>query len=311
MRAVRRAGDGVAVVEVPEPAGEGVRVRVRSAGICGSDLHMIAGGLIGETTIGHEIAGLAPDGTPVAVEPLSPCGACAWCERGDVNLCQLGAEIIHGVMRDGGMAEEILVPAAALVPLPAGLDVANASLVEPLAVAVHGLRRARLRGDERVAVVGAGTIGLCAVAVARSAGVEVALVARHEAQREAGARLGAVAVDGRYDLVVEAAGTAGALEQAVQLASPGGRVALLGSYWDPVEMPGFLLCLKEIDLVPASLYGRQGVLRDVEVATALLATRPEIAATLITHRFPLEAAPEAFATAGNRASGVIKVVLEP
>jgi threonine dehydrogenase-like Zn-dependent dehydrogenase len=301
----------VAVVEVPEPRGEGVRVRIRSAGICGSDLHMIAGGFLGETTIGHELAGLAPDGTPVAVEPLSPCGSCEYCTRGDVNLCERGTAIIHGVMRDGGMADEILVPAAALVPLPAGLDVANASLVEPLAVAVHGLRRARLRGDERVAVVGAGAIGLCAVAVARSSGAEVALVARHDAQREAGARLGAVAVDGAYDLVVEAAGTTSALEHAAQLARPGGRIALLGSYWDPVQMPAFLMCLKEVDLLPASLYGRDGAVRDIEVATALLATRPEIAATLITHRFPLEAAPEAFRIAGNRASGAIKVVLEP
>jgi L-iditol 2-dehydrogenase len=76
-------------------------------------------------------------------------------------------------------------------------------------------------------------------------------------------------------------------------------------------MPGFLMCLKEVDLVPASLYGREGAVRDIEVATALMATRPEIAAALITHRFPLEAAPEAFKTAGDRAMGAIKVVLEP
>jgi threonine dehydrogenase-like Zn-dependent dehydrogenase len=76
-------------------------------------------------------------------------------------------------------------------------------------------------------------------------------------------------------------------------------------------MPGQALCMKEISLVPASMYGRVGPSRDVDVAASLLAGRPHIAETLITHRFPLDAAAEAFAAARDRASGAIKVVLEP
>ena len=312
MRAVRARGKSVEVVEVPAPAGDGVRVCVASAGICGSDLHMVAGGFLGETVLGHEVAGVTDDGTPVAIEPLSPCGACAPCVRGDYNLCEHGPRIIYGVGRDGGMAQEMRVPARALVRLPAGVALADASLVEPLAVIVHALRRARLAGGERVAVIGGGAIGLCAVTAARAAGAEVTLEARHDAQRAAGERLGARAgSSGSYDVVVDAAGTESSFARAAELARPGGRVALAGSYWTPVAFPGFPLCLKEVDVHPASLYGRTGAMRDVDAAAALLAATPELPRTVITHRFPLEAAAEAFATAADRRAGAIKVVLEP
>ncbi len=312
MRALRASGKQVELVERAAPAGDGVRVRVRAAGICGSDLHMLAGGFLRDVVLGHEIAGLTDDGTPVAVEPLSPCGACAACVRGDYNLCGRGPRIIYGVGQDGGMADEMRVPARALVPLPSGVALGDASLVEPLAVVLHGLRRAGLRGGERVAVVGGGAIGLCAVAAACAAGAEVALEARHEAQRAAGKRLGALAeTAGAYDLVVDAAGSETSLAKAAELARPGGRISLVGSYWTPVPFPGFALCLKEVDVLPASLYGRAGAMRDIDAAAALLAATPALPRVVITHRFPLEAAAEAFATAADRKSGAIKVVLEP
>ena len=313
MRAVRASGGNVELVDVPAPtAGDRVRVRVRSAGICGSDLHLVAGGAPIGHTLGHEIAGTAPDGTPVAIEPLLPCGGCARCLEGDYNLCARGPAIVIGIASDGGMAEEIAVPERCLVPLPAGVRVEDACLVEPLAVAIHGLRRAALRGGERVAVVGGGSIGLCAVAALRAAGAHVDLVARHDAQHEAGARLGAGAdVGDGYDLVVDAAGSRSALAQAVGLCRAGGRLLLLATYWEGFELPGFPLCLKEVDVIPASLYARHGVARDVDVAAGTLAANPEIARAMITHRFPLDGAVEAFDTAARRSAGAVKVVLEP
>jgi len=312
MLAVRCAGSGIEVVEVPEPRGEGVRVRIAAAGICGSDLHMVDMGFPVAGTLGHEFAGLLSDGRAVAVEPIEPCGTCEPCRVGDYQLCELGPGILMGVGRDGGMTQEVLVPERALVPLPAGVEVRDASLVEPLAVAIHGLRLARRGGERRIAVVGGGTIGLCAVAAARAAGAEVGLEARHASQREAGARLGARPAEGLYDVVVDAAGSPQALERAVELCRPGGTLSLVASYWDgKIELPGFAVTLKEIRIVPSSMYGRAGSARDVDAAASLLAREPEIARTLITHRFPLEAAPEAFAKARERSSGVIKVVLEP
>jgi threonine dehydrogenase-like Zn-dependent dehydrogenase len=189
--------------------------------------------------------------------------------------------------------------------------VADASLVEPLAVVLHGLRRARLCGGERVAVIGGGSIGLCCVVAARAAGAHVDLVARHDAQRAAGERLGAGSASGTYDLVIDAAGTKSALEAALPLCRPGARLLLVATYWSGLELPGFALCMKEVDVIPASLYGRAGASRDVDVAAAILARAPDAADAIITHRFPLDAAPEAFAAAAGRKSGAIKVVLEP
>jgi threonine dehydrogenase-like Zn-dependent dehydrogenase len=310
MRAVRCRGHQPVVVDVDPPSGDGVRVKVASAGICGSDLHLLEMGL--PLTFGHEVAGWLADGTPVAVEPLDPCGVCDACVAGDHARCVRGPAIVMGIGLDGGMAEECLVPERSLARLPTGIDPLDASLVEPLAVAVHGVRRGGVTGLDRVAVVGGGTIGQMALVAAQAAGAAADLEARHDRQREAACRLGAGEVDGTYDVVVEAAGSASALARAVDLARPGGTVVLLGSYWDgDVVMPGLSVTMKEVTLVPSTMYGRVGPSRDVDVAATILADRPELPAAVITHRFALDAAVEAFAVARDRAAGAIKVVLEP
>jgi threonine dehydrogenase-like Zn-dependent dehydrogenase len=313
VRAVRVHDGRVSVDEVPEPTAPGVRIRVRSAGICGSDQHLVESGVIeaAAVTLGHEVAGLTDDGTPVAVEPLAPCGACGPCLAGDYNLCRTSGAMLFGIGRDGGMADEMWVPERALVPLPVGVDVHDASLVEPLAVVVHSYRRASVRPDQRVAVIGGGTIGLCAVAVGRALGCEIGLVARHDHQRAAGERLGAVDVSGEYDVVVEAAGSESALASAIELAKPSAQVVVPGIYWGPVALPGLAMCLKQVSLCPTTLYGRHAGGRDVDNAAALLATNPDLVPTLVTHRFPLDGAVEAFETAASRSAGAIKVILEP
>lgn len=311
MRAVRCTGGSARVSEEPAPSGEGVRVRVASAGICGSDLHLLSFDM--PTILGHEIAGVLDDGTLVAVEPIAPCYQCGPCRNGEYNLCTVGPDMIMGIGQDGGMADECMVPASAIIPIPSGLSINDGCLVEPLAVAVHGIRRAQVLPHERVAVVGGGSIGQTAVVAAQATGATVALEARHEAQRQAADRLGATTMgDGDYDVVIEAAGTSSALARAVELCRPGGRVVLLGSYWDgTVDIPAYAVSMKEINLIPSSMYGRVGPSRDFEVACALLAARPEVPETIITHRFPLDAATEAFTTAQDRHAGAIKVVLEP
>ena len=312
MRAVRCGEKGIEVVEIEAPRGDGVRVKVRAAGICGTDLHLISGPMPPPVTLGHEIAGVTEDGTPVAVEPLSPCLECPPCRAGQYNLCEQGPAIIHGIVREGGMADEMVVPERALVPLARGLDPANASLVEPLAVAQHGLRLGGQHAGQRVLVVGAGPIGLLAAFAARAGGAEVDIAARHDHQREIAERLGCGEPDGSYDLVVEAAGTESATASAVEACRPGGSVVLVASYWEgQLRFPAFALCLKEIRIVPASLYCAHGAMRDIDLAAGLLARHPEVPELLITHRFPLDAAAEAFEIAGQRAAGAIKVVLEP
>lgn len=312
MRAVRCVDGQPATVEIAPPEGEGVRVKMASAGVCGSDLHMLELGMLNTFTIGHEFAGWLDDGRPVAIEPIHGCGTCELCLAGDYNRCPATLGDIAGISRDGGMADEVLMWPEAIVPLPSGADPRDACLVEPLGIAVHGFRLAGLRGDMRVAVVGGGAVGQTALAVAGLAGCEVAISARHDAQKEAADRLGAVPLtDEPYDIVVEAAGTGSALADAVKKCRPGGKIVILGSYWEPVELPGIEISMKEVTLVPSSMYGRHGPTRDMDVAAAVLAQLPDLPAAVITHRFPLDAPAEAFATSANRASGAIKVVLEP
>ncbi len=263
-------------------------------------------------TLGHEFAGWLANGTPVAVEPLAPCGRCPRCRDGDYQLCVKGMAMVLGIGTDGGMAESCLVPPSSIVRLPSGVEPRDACLIEPLAVGVHAIRRGRVTGTDRVAIIGSGTIGLCAVLAARATGARVDLVPRYDHQRSAGEQFGAgIMVGEGYDVVVDAAGTTAAFEQCVTLARPGGRIVLLGGYWDGLEVPASALCVNEIDVIPSIGYGRTGPSRDIDVASGVLASNPAIAAALITHRFPLDAAEEAFVVASDRSAGVIKVVLEP
>lgn len=312
MKAVRCCDKHVQVVDIPAPEGEGVRVRVSSAGICSSDLHMIDAGFKLPATLGHEVAGTLADGRAVALEPIAPCGHCDLCVQGDYHLCRLGPGMIHGVALDGGMAEEILVPERCIVALPNNVSASDACLVEPLAVAAHGIRMLDLQPGSRVAIIGAGPVGLCAAAVLTPFIDAVDLAARHNAQKEAGERLGAkLDPAGEYDVVIECAGNSESLKQAARLCKPGATILLLATYWEGVTLPATEVCMKNLKIYASSLYGRQGLVRDVEMAAQLMAQRPELADILITHRLPLDAAPEAFALAADRKAGAIKVALEP
>lgn len=312
MKAVSFVQGKVVVADVAPPTGPGLRVRITSSGICGSDLAMLASGFEIAGIPGHEMAGMLEDGTPVAIEPVVPCGRCEFCLSGNYQVCRDGVSRIFGVGRNGGMAEEIVVPERCLVRLPRRLDVATASLVEPLAVSVHGLRRARVQPTDRVIVIGGGTIGLCAVAAAVAIGCDVTLAARHDHQKAAGARLGAHSEPGgEYDVAIDSAGSDSGMNDACRWLRPNGTLLMLSASWSDVRLPGLELAAKEPLIVTSTMYGRDGVSRDVDQAATLLGLNPTIGQAIITHRFPLTQAAEAFAVAADRKSGSIKVVLEP
>jgi threonine dehydrogenase-like Zn-dependent dehydrogenase len=180
-------------------------------------------------------------------------------------------------------------------------------------VSWHALRLADTGPGTRVGVVGAGALGLLAVSGARRLGAaDVALEARHPYQKEAGERLGArVDPDGLYDVVVEAAGTEASLTRCGELVAPGGTIVVLGVHFGPVRLDWMPLFHKEARVIPSLGYCAHENGREMEDAAAMLADDPEIARTLITHRFPIEDAVEAFRVASDRAGGAVRVVIEP
>jgi threonine dehydrogenase-like Zn-dependent dehydrogenase len=309
VRAVRSVEGRPAVLEVDDPTGDWPLLEMAAASICGSDLTLVGWNL--PTTLGHEFAGTV-DGVAYCVEPTVRCGDCDQCRIGATQRCRGSAPHgIIGVAFDGGLADRVAVPAGCLVPLPDGLAVADASLVEPLAVSWHALKRAAAAPGERVLVVGGGSVGLLTVAAARAMALDVDLDARHDHQRAAGDRLGAGSPRGQYDITVEAAGTDTALATCVRRTTPGGRVALVGMAQSDRQVPSIPFVMNELSLLGCNCYDSGGGGREFARAAAVLAADPEIAATVITHRFPLAEATEAFRVAADRGSGAIKVVLHP
>ncbi len=297
------------VLDVEEPAGDWPVLQVGAAGICGSDLTLVGWNL--PVTLGHEIAGTL-DGVGYCVEPSVRCGTCDQCRLGAPQRCRGTAPHgLLGVAFDGGLADRVAVPPECLVALPEGLAVEDASLVEPLAVSWHALRRAAAVTGERVLVVGGGSVGLLTVAAALAMGLEVDLEARHDHQREAGDRLGAGIPHGQYDITVEAAGTDSAMASCVRWSAPGGRIAVVGMPKGDLRVPGIGFMMNELSMVGCNCYDNGAGGHEFAQAAAVLANDPQIAATVITHRFPLADAAEAFRVAADRASGAVKVVLAP
>ena len=211
MKAVRSQEGGVAVVEVDEPPGveDGELLDMRATSVCASDLSYIR---FGSTNIlGHELAGVRSDGTPVVVEAIYGCLDCAQCRSGAYNLCPTHGQRALGMFADGGMVGAVPRPGRTPGPAPGpGLDLRDASIVEPASVSWHALRLADTGPGKRVAVVGAGALGLLAVAGALSDGRRgrgARGTPSPSAGRPANASGRTSGRPGTYDVVIEAAGS--------------------------------------------------------------------------------------------------------
>ncbi len=313
MRGVRNTEDGIRVVTSDKAGGadtDSVRVSVASSGICGSDLHLASFGP-SQVTLGHEFCGRLDDGTPVAVLPVVPCGHCERCLAGNEQQCPSALGRMYGISLDGGLADESWVDPSCVKVVPSEIPLDHACLVEPIAVALHGINRVGVVAGARVLVVGAGPIGLCTIAAARSVGADVDLVANQARRVEAGERLGAgTAIGAEYDIVLEAAGTQASMDTAFSLVRPGGTIGVLGTFWDPVALSATFQ-LKEVTLIPTFAYGHHHGISEFEDAIRVLGATSALPETIITHHFALDEAAEAFRVAGDRSTGAIKVVVHP
>jgi threonine dehydrogenase-like Zn-dependent dehydrogenase len=229
---------GPGVLEMQDVAEPGVAdgdvlVHVRSAGICGSELHGARhpGFRKPPLIMGHEFAGTSADGDRVVVNPILSCGHCDLCKGGLRQVCR--ERQIIGVHRAGGFAERVAVPASALRPLPGWLSWDAGAMVEPAANAVHAWNLSGARPGARVAVLGCGAIGLLCLLTALHGGAASVHVTDLDPGRLAQARrLGAVAagsgLTGEYDVIIDAVGSPLTRAQSVDHQRPGGTAVWLG-----------------------------------------------------------------------------------
>jgi threonine dehydrogenase-like Zn-dependent dehydrogenase len=311
-------------IPAPEPGAGELLLRVSACGICGSDLTSYKRGLFLGVP-GHEVAGVVEavgpgvarwrGGEPAVLQPSAGCGECGECRGGSYHRC-IESLTGRGATRPGGYAELMAARADRLRPLPDGIAPEVACLAEPLSVAIHGIRRVGLRAGEHAVVLGLGSIGLLALAGLRWLGAGRTFgVDPVDVRRELAAGLGAEAVftrasDARADLdgvplVLECSGRPEAIQQAIDLAGPGGRVVLLGIAVAEVTVIPVFWITREIT-VTGSINSQ---LEDFDEALRLLAARPDVAG-IITRRIALEEVPATFESL-LRPSGVGKVVIDP
>lgn len=333
MRAAVFQGTGKIGIEerpVPEPPSGWVRIAVDAGGICGSDLHLLHGKLVPNKGIqpGHEITGhvealgdgsTAEIGQRVAVEPILGCRLCHYCATGAPNLCP--DTRLFGFALPGGLAEYVCVPDQALHTLPQGLAPRTAALCEPMAVCVRGIRIGSVGVGDKVAILGAGSIGLLSILAARSAGAgEILITARYPHQQALARALGADGVfesadallqeiGGQHsDVVIETVGGhADTMREAVGVARTGGTIVMLGVFDSDPSLPGFPFFQKELRLLASNCYGRERKLGDFALGTQLVADHAGTLEALVTHTFALDQVAEAFATADDKRQRSIKV----
>ncbi|NJP99533.1 zinc-dependent alcohol dehydrogenase [Streptomyces zingiberis] len=330
---LERPGSHRLVTAEPAPPGPGeVLVRVAAAGVCGSDRELYEGNRAPDyvrypVVPGHEWSGTveavgegvdpALTGRACVAEGFRNCRSCDRCRAGETSLCSGGYDET-GFTRPGGFATTLTVPARLLHLLRPGTDLRAAALLEPAAVVAAAALTAAARPAERIAVVGAGTLGLLAVQLLAAGSPAELLVVDPRADRAGqgvefggtGARtpgqLGPLA--GRYDLVVETAGAAGSAAGAVALARRGGRVVLTGlpapgaTGLDPTELAMRQITVHTVFGAPSAAWAH--AVRCFEAG--LLDPAP-----LITHELPLEGYADAVKLVGGGDPGVGKVLLRP
>ena len=328
----------------PDPPGPGqALLRITAVGVCGSDLHTYQDARIGDTVVetplvlGHEFAAVVeavgPEsydgnfqplrpGTRVAVDPAQPCGRCEMCEQGHPNLCHR----LHfcGTYPDpGSLSEYMLMPAHSCFPIPDAMDDASAALLEPLGIAIHAVDLAKVRVADSAVILGAGPIGLYILQVMRLAGADPIYVIDQFPWRLAlAARYGGVPINFRetdpvaavkeatagrgVDIAIEAAWADHSIQWAAEMARLGGRLVLVGIPGpDKLEMKHSTARRKGLTIRLSRrmkhVYPR---------AIKLWASNAVDLTGVVSHRFPLERTPEAYALNEQYADNVVKIVIE-
>jgi L-iditol 2-dehydrogenase len=336
--AVWHGGKDVRIEELPDPKVniDEVLVRVRSAGICGSDAHAFEGKSkrrVPPLILGHEFAGVVADvgtgvldfqnGDRVVVEPIISCGACEPCSNGRTNIC-LEIRLI-GLHIPGAFAEYIAVPASKCYKLPDSVSFDEATLVEPLSVATHAVNMTPTRVGDNLLVIGSGVVGLLVLQVARhrvGGNVFVSdlidhkldLAKRlganeviHSAREDVTKRVGELTKGKGVDAVIEAVGVQDTLQQALTVVKRGGDVTITGLLEQMIQVDIMKLVTNEITIRGDYCYTSAEFKASLDlVATGTVQLKP-----LITHSFPLTDIAKAVDVLTEGKEEHIKVLLRP
>ena len=322
MKALRWYGrKDLRYVDVPEPSpGVGqLKIKVALTGICGTDLKEYAYGPVMippekvPITVGHEFAGkVAALGKGVKDFKVGDrvsgvgnyyCGECYVCKKGLYNLCV--NQLFTGLHVDGCMAEYFVIPVYACYKLPDSVSDELGAMVEPLAVALHAIRQAHVQVGDTVAIVGDGTIGLCALLASKAAGAsEVYVIAKHKGRGGLAVKMGATAViysnEGNpvkklqeltggpgTDAAIECVGHPDTPQLTVELTRRGGIAVIVGIFEKPGTFDFSTITFSERTMVGNSIYVHEG-----KTAIDLMADKRIDPAPLITSIVPLKDAVE-------------------
>ncbi|MDD5127591.1 MAG: alcohol dehydrogenase catalytic domain-containing protein [Dehalococcoidales bacterium] len=319
---------------IPNPKVEpgSIVIKVRACGICGSDLHIYRQGDKAGLILGHEFSGDVYEigagvadfkkGDRVTGVGFRPCGECYWCKQGMTARCSNMK--LAGDHFAGAMAEYVLLPNAQLnrtvFKLPDTVSYEQGATVEPVSVGSFSVRRAKVAPEDTCVVIGAGIIGLGIVQVLKAVGVKKVIAAgrrasRLKAAKESGADMiidaakedtAAAVIKATKglgaDVVFECAGQQATFDQSLKIARGGGKVILVGLYEQPVTWKPIDATNKNLTLI--GILGGHFTSTMEYMASGKVNTKP-----LISHTFPLDKAPEAFATQSD-APDAIKVMLK-
>lgn len=338
MKSVRLHGTGDLRIhdeQIPVANVGEMLIRVKSVGVCGSDLHWFSEGSIGDAklehplVLGHEFAGVTEEGQRVAIDPAIPCGYCEFCEQGHPNLC---ANLIFAGQGtdDGALREWLAWSEKSLFPIPDSISDADGAMLEPLGIAIHSVDLGKIKAGMTVGVFGCGPIGLLIIQMAKLSGAANIFATDKLAHRVAAAkRFGAsqaflvednsklgepvlstvetirTATNGRgVDVAFDAAGVQEAVDDAVAAVRPGGKVILAG-------IPN-----EDRTSFSASIARRKGL--TIKLVRRMKHTYPRAielvskglvdVRSIVTHRFPLEQVAEAFRVAERREG--LKIIIE-
>ncbi|QCP00865.1 zinc-binding dehydrogenase [Arthrobacter sp. 24S4-2] len=317
----------------PEPVRPGsVRVEPAYVGLCGTDLHIFHGHMDSRVTkpaiIGHEMVGVITElgadvsgwniGDVVTVMPLVWDNTCPACQSGHSHICQ-NLQFV-GIDTAGALQQQWVVPSDLLVRVPEGVRLAHAALVEPVAVAVHDVRRSELTRGQQAVVIGAGPIGVLIATVARSVGADVAVMELDPGRRALAQELGLTTIDPSQvdpvawvtewthgagaDVVFEVAGAAAAIRTATNLAKVRGTVVVVAIHPEPRLVDLQRVFWRELRILGARVYQRT----DFEEAVRLIEAGLIPAEQLITEIVPLNEVQSAFEKL--EAGAALKVLIE-